>query len=232
MPSQHSPHAHTCRRWWVGMASSVKSYSRWLRLWPRYTMAHCIPNGPFWSLPLSVSSARLLLHASNTKTQHSANTASRVCSALLMMATASVDAEAPQRGREGNLNFGVALQNTADVFWWCIYSCSHLARLHPVWMRARWEEIVYDNCHDTRAPHKFSLFARPLFLSSLFWLSRLLAIISKLIYMLMSPETDVYCHTQMPDFPRCSSKGQARGEVRQVFWLVNVRLWNTGLDTH
>ena len=33
----------------------------------------------------------------------------------------------------------------------------------------------------------------------------------------MSLETDVYCHTQMPDFPRCSSKGQARGRSEAGF---------------
>lgn len=97
------------------------------------------------------------------------------------------------------------------------FSCSHLAQLNPFWMCTRWEEIVYDNCHVSRAPHKFSLFARPLFPSSLFWLSWLHAIISKLIYMLMSLETDVYCHTQMPDFARCSSKGLARGRSEAGF---------------
>lgn len=101
MLHQPSPHTHT-QGWGWGerggdgtVVSQWKSYSRWLRLWPRYSMAHCISNGPFWSLPLSVSSARLLPHASNTKTQHSANTASKVCWALLMTVTAIVDVEVP-----------------------------------------------------------------------------------------------------------------------------------------
>lgn len=55
--------------WGSGEGRVLWRGSRWLRLWPRYSMAHYIPNRPFWSLPLSVSSALLLLPASNTKTQ-------------------------------------------------------------------------------------------------------------------------------------------------------------------
>lgn len=48
-----------------------RSYSRWLRLWPSFWAAHCILNGPFWSLPLSVRSGGLPPQDSKHSAQHS-----------------------------------------------------------------------------------------------------------------------------------------------------------------
>ena len=192
--------------WWVGDDSAVVSqWKRWLRLWPRYSMAHCIPNGPFWSLPLSEAPAARLKHKdlSIQQTQQPE-------SAQLSTVAATVDVQVPQQEkRKATWVLGTAAILPLMcyririplmlMFGSCISSFSHLLKLKPT-RRRWWEEIASDYCHDTRLPHKLIVFIKPLSLSFLFWLSLRLAVVSQLIYMLMSLETDVMCNTQMPDF--------------------------------
>ena len=113
---------------------------------------------------------------------------------------------------------------------WCIFSPSHLLQLKPT-RTCWWEEQLMITIMTQDYLIKLILFIRLLFLSFLLWLSLRLAIVSQLIYMLMSLETDVYCDTQTPDFQDARLRMEV-GDVRQIFCLVNVRLWNTSTDTH
>lgn len=83
-------------------------------------------------------------------------------------------------------------------------------------MYCKWEGIAFDYCHGTRLPHTSCLFCfdYPSFLAN---------------YLSTNLHADGcgdrwVLQRSNAWFPRCSCKGQARGEVRQVFCLVNVRL--------
>lgn len=86
---------------------------------------------------------------------------------------------------------------------WCIYNCFHL---------------------DTTYPLIFILLVGLLFLC--IFVLIILALCNPFLTNLHAESGDKNSNAWY------SSEGQVRGEVGEVFCLVNVRLWNTSMDTH
>lgn len=163
-------------------------------------MAHCIPNGPFWSLPLSVSSARLLPHASNTK--NSAFSKHGIPSLLSSFnddnhncacGSATVGKKKANWILERLYKISLVCRKLQGIRLWLIIGLV-LSLCTTHWhVDHRWEEVAYDHCNDTRLPHKLMSFVRCLVFS-------VFIIVASHNYFPTNLHANESEDTQMPDF--------------------------------